>query len=109
MAALRRNGVEGELLDIEVPTLFTTANPLPFPVPEIALGCLCKPYSCYSVSKRCASPSISSSTGWRMTTTSRPSSNFIEHSAAAAGRPGKARPRGRDYTLSLADYPIRLN
>lgn len=32
-----------------VPTLFTTANPLPFPVPELALGCLCKPYSCYSV------------------------------------------------------------
>ncbi|MBC7989517.1 MAG: hypothetical protein H7Y19_08045, partial [Luteimonas sp.] len=29
--------------------LFTTADPLPFPVPELALGCLCKPYSCYSV------------------------------------------------------------
>lgn len=34
-----------------VPTLFTTGSPLPFPVPEIALGCLCKPYSCYSVSQ----------------------------------------------------------
>ena len=34
-----------------VPTLFTTASPLPFPVPEIALGCLCKPYSCYSVAQ----------------------------------------------------------
>jgi len=34
-----------------VPTLFTTANPLPFPVPELALGCLCKPYSRYSVSQ----------------------------------------------------------
>ena len=34
-----------------VPTLFTTANPLPFPVPELALGCLCKPYSCYSVAQ----------------------------------------------------------
>ena len=35
----------------KVPTLFTTASPLPFPVPEIALGCLCKPYTCYSVSQ----------------------------------------------------------
>ena len=35
----------------EVPILFTTANPLPFPVPELALGCLCKPYNCYSVSQ----------------------------------------------------------
>lgn len=35
----------------QIPTLFTTANPLPFPVPEIALGCLCKPYSCYSVAQ----------------------------------------------------------
>ena len=34
-----------------VPTLFTTANPLPFPVPELALGCLCKPYNCYSVAQ----------------------------------------------------------
>ena len=34
-----------------VPTLFTTANPLPFPVPELAIGCLCKPYSCYSVAQ----------------------------------------------------------
>ena len=34
-----------------VPTLFTTATPLPFPVPEIALGCLCKPYNCYSVAQ----------------------------------------------------------
>lgn len=34
-----------------VATLFTTANPLPFPVPELALGCLCKPYSCTSVAK----------------------------------------------------------
>ena len=34
-----------------IPTLFTTASPLPFPVPEIALGCLCKPYSCYSVAQ----------------------------------------------------------
>ena len=34
-----------------VPTLFTTATPLPFPVPELALGCLCKPYSCYSVAQ----------------------------------------------------------
>ena len=34
-----------------VPTLFTTGSPLPFPVPEIALGCLCKPYSCYSVAQ----------------------------------------------------------
>ena len=35
----------------QVPTLFTTGSPLPFPVPEIALGCLCKPYSCYSVAQ----------------------------------------------------------
>ena len=34
-----------------VPTLFTTASPLPFPVPELALGCLRKPYSCYSVAQ----------------------------------------------------------
>ena len=34
-----------------VPTLFTTGSPLPFPVPEIALGCLCKPYNCYSVAQ----------------------------------------------------------
>ena len=34
-----------------VPTLFTTADPLPFPVPELALGCLCKPYNCYSVAQ----------------------------------------------------------
>ena len=34
-----------------IPTLFTTATPLPFPVPELALGCLCKPYSCYSVAQ----------------------------------------------------------
>lgn len=34
-----------------LPTLFTTGSPLPFPVPEIALGCLCKPYSCYSVAQ----------------------------------------------------------
>ena len=34
-----------------VPTLFTTANPLPFPVPELALGCLCKPYNCHSVAQ----------------------------------------------------------
>lgn len=34
-----------------VPALFTTGSPLPFPVPEIALGCLCKPYSCYSVAQ----------------------------------------------------------
>jgi len=34
-----------------VPILFTTASPLPFPVPELALGCLCKPYSCYSVAQ----------------------------------------------------------
>ena len=34
-----------------VPILFTTANPLPFPVPELALGCLCKPYNCYSVAQ----------------------------------------------------------
>ena len=34
-----------------VPTLFTTATPLPFPIPELALGCLCKPYSCYSVAQ----------------------------------------------------------
>jgi len=34
-----------------VPILFTTADPLPFPVPELALGCLCKPYSCYSVAQ----------------------------------------------------------
>ena len=32
-----------------VPSLFTTASPLPFPVPEIAIGCLSKPYTCYSV------------------------------------------------------------
>ena len=32
-----------------IPTLFSTGNPLPFPVPELALGCLCKPYTCYSV------------------------------------------------------------
>lgn len=37
--------------ELSVPTLFTTANPLPFPVPEVALGCLCKPYSCYSVAQ----------------------------------------------------------
>ena len=48
-AAARR--IEGELLDVEVPILFTTANPLPFPVPELALGSLCKPYNCYSVSQ----------------------------------------------------------
>ena len=35
----------------DIPTLFTTANPLPFPVPELALGCLCKPYNCYSVAQ----------------------------------------------------------
>ena len=35
----------------DIPTLFTTANPLPFPVPELALGCLCKPYRCYSVAQ----------------------------------------------------------
>ena len=34
-----------------IPTLFTTGSPLPFPVPEIALGCLCKPYSSYSVAQ----------------------------------------------------------
>ena len=34
-----------------MPTLFTTADPLPFPVPEFALGCLCKPYNCYSVAQ----------------------------------------------------------
>ena len=34
-----------------IPTLFSTANPLPFPVPELAIGCLCKPYTCYSVSQ----------------------------------------------------------
>ncbi|MDQ3140280.1 MAG: hypothetical protein M3Q15_06100 [Pseudomonadota bacterium] len=34
-----------------VPTLFSTADPLPFPVPEVALGCLCKPYTSYSVSQ----------------------------------------------------------
>ena len=34
-----------------VPTLFTTANPLPFPVPELALGCLCKPFNCYNVAQ----------------------------------------------------------
>ncbi len=34
-----------------IPTLFSTANPLPFPVPELALGCLCKPYTCYSVAQ----------------------------------------------------------
>ena len=34
-----------------IPTLFTTGSPLPFPMPEIALGCLCKPYSCYSVAQ----------------------------------------------------------
>ena len=38
-------------LDAGVPTLFSTGNPLPFPVPEVALGCLCKPYTCYSVSQ----------------------------------------------------------
>jgi CheY-like chemotaxis protein len=38
-------------LDAGVPTLFSTGNPLPFPVPELALGCLCKPYTCYSVSQ----------------------------------------------------------
>ena len=38
-------------LEAGVPTLFSTGNPLPFPVPELALGCLCKPYTCYSVSQ----------------------------------------------------------
>ena len=37
--------------DRKVPTLFTTASPLPFPVPELAIGCLCKPYNCYSVTQ----------------------------------------------------------
>lgn len=35
----------------QVPTLFTTADPLPFPIPELALGCLCKSYNCYSVAQ----------------------------------------------------------
>ncbi len=35
--------------DAGIATLFSTGYPLPFPVPEIALGCLCKPYSCYTV------------------------------------------------------------
>ena len=34
-----------------VPSLFTTASPLPFPVPEVALGCLCKPFGCYSIAQ----------------------------------------------------------
>ena len=38
-------------LERGVRTLFTTAYPLPFPVPELALGCLCKPYSCYGVAQ----------------------------------------------------------
>ena len=37
--------------ELQIPTLFITADPLPFPVPELALGCLCKPYNCYSVSQ----------------------------------------------------------
>lgn len=32
-----------------IQTLFSTGSPLPFPVPELALGCLCKPYTSYSV------------------------------------------------------------
>lgn len=43
--------VAAQARERSVPTLFTTANPLPFPVPELALGCLCKPYSCYSVAQ----------------------------------------------------------
>ena len=31
--------------------LFPTANPVSFSVPEVALGCLCKPYTCYSVAR----------------------------------------------------------
>jgi len=46
-------GIEVAVRAIEagVPVLFSTGNPLPFPVPELALGCLCKPYTCYSVSQ----------------------------------------------------------
>jgi two-component system, response regulator PdtaR len=43
--------VAAKLLDLDIPILFSTANPLPFPVPELALGCLCKPYTCYSVAQ----------------------------------------------------------
>ena len=43
--------VAARLLDLDIPILFSTANPLPFPVPELALGCLCKPYTCYSVAQ----------------------------------------------------------
>jgi two-component system, response regulator PdtaR len=43
--------VAARMLEIGIPTLFSTANPLPFPVPELALGCLCKPYTCYSVAQ----------------------------------------------------------
>ena len=49
----RATGIEvaARARERSVPTLFTTADPLPFPVPELALGCLCKPYNCYSVAQ----------------------------------------------------------
>ncbi|HEU4877488.1 MAG TPA: response regulator [Sphingomicrobium sp.] len=43
--------VAARTLEAGIPTLFSTGHPLPFPVPELALGCLCKPYTCYSVSQ----------------------------------------------------------
>jgi hypothetical protein len=43
--------VAAKVFEAGIPTLFSTGNPLPFPVPEVALGCLCKPYTCYSVSQ----------------------------------------------------------
>jgi hypothetical protein len=43
--------VAAKTIEAGVPTLFSTGNPLPFPVPELALGCLCKPYTCYSVAQ----------------------------------------------------------
>lgn len=38
-----------ELRQTNIPCLFATASPPPFPVPELALGCLCKPYTTTTV------------------------------------------------------------
>ena len=43
--------IAARMHELGIPTLFSTGNPLPFPVPELALGCLCKPYTCYSVAQ----------------------------------------------------------
>ena len=40
-----------QLGKLGIPCLFSTAYPLPFPVPELAIGCLTKPYNTYSMAQ----------------------------------------------------------